>query len=84
MYLQQIHLKNDTTHTIRIRYTKQRNPNSNSSNARITLDKFVTYQKQPNYFIPPASSDTTKSKKSSSARMPTQQYDPKDKPKGSN
>jgi hypothetical protein len=74
-------LKNDTTHTIRVRYTKQRNPNSNRMDARITLDKFVTYQKQPNLFLPPTSSDTTKSKQSSSARMPTQQYDPKEKPK---
>ena len=73
----------DSTHSIRIRYTHQRNPNANSQNARITFDKFVLYQRQPNYFIPPASSDTTKSK-TSSARMPTQQYDPKDKPKGSN
>jgi len=75
-------LKNDSIHTIRLRYTKQRNPNSNNANARITFDKFVTYQKQPNLFVPPASD--TKSKQSSSVRMPTQQYDPKDKPKGSN
>lgn len=75
-------LENDTTHTIRVRYTKQRNPNSNNQNARITLDKFVTYWKQGNLFVPPASD--TKSKQSSSARMPTQQYDPKEKPKGSN
>ena len=77
-------LQNDSVHTIRLRYTKQRNPNSNSQSARITFDKFVTYQKQSNLYIPPTSTDTSKSKQSSSARKPTQLYDPKDEPKGSN
>ena len=45
-------LKNDTTHVIRIRYTHQRNPNSNSANARITFDKFVIYSKQGTYYAP--------------------------------
>jgi len=45
-------LDNSIQHTIRIRYTRQRNPNSNSQNARITFDKFVIYQKQPTYYSP--------------------------------
>ena len=51
-------LKNDSVHVIRVRYTHQRNPNSNSQYARINLDKFVTYYSQGNLYIPP--SDTAK------------------------
>jgi hypothetical protein len=45
-------LKNDTTHVIRVRYTRQRNPNANSQAARINLDKFVIYWRQNALYIP--------------------------------
>jgi len=53
----------NTAHSIRIRYTRQRNPNANSGNARINLDKFVTYYHQGTYYPPPGS--------------PAEQYDQK-------
>ena len=46
-------LENNVPHNIRIRYTRQRNPNSNNANARINLDKFVTYFHQSTYYQPP-------------------------------
>jgi hypothetical protein len=60
---------NNAFHKIRVRYTHQRNPNANSANARITLDKFVYYWRQPNYIAPPGTA------------TPTQQYE---QPKTSN
>jgi len=39
-------LDNTKSHIIRIRYTGQRNPKSNSTHARINIDKFVIYQSQ--------------------------------------
>ncbi|MCI0528184.1 MAG: hypothetical protein L0Y56_12165, partial [Nitrospira sp.] len=39
-------------HVIRIRYTGQHNPKTNSDKARITHDKFVTYYRQDNYYPP--------------------------------
>jgi len=45
-------LDNSVYHSIRIRYTKQRNPKSNSQNARINLDKLVTYYQQGTYYAP--------------------------------
>jgi hypothetical protein len=64
-------LVDSVEHTIRVRYTHQRNPNANSGNARINLDKFVIYQKQPTYYAP---------KNPAPAKM---QYEP-DAPKRSN
>ena len=58
-------LNNDTTHVIRVRYTHQRNPNANSSNARINLDKFTYYVRQGNYNASP-----------SGPKPATQQYEP--------
>ena len=52
-------LENNVSHTIRVRYTKQRNPNSNSQNARINLDKFVTYFHQGTYYVPPVPQPAT-------------------------
>jgi hypothetical protein len=46
-------LENNVSHKIRIRFTGQRNPNSNSQAARITNDKFVTYYHQGIYYHPP-------------------------------
>jgi len=43
-------LEDNVGHTIRIRYTAQRNPNANSQKARINLDKFVTYTHQGNFY----------------------------------
>ena len=48
-------LENNASHKIRVRYTGQRNPNSNSGNARINLDKFTTYFRQGTYYLPPNS-----------------------------
>ena len=50
---------NNAYHKIRVRYTHQRNPNSNNANARITLDKFVTYFRQGTYYKPPAPAPAT-------------------------
>jgi hypothetical protein len=58
-------LDQSKTHTIRVRYTAQRNPNSNSQNARINLDKFTYYFRQGNYYAP----------KSDSIKPATQQYE---------
>jgi hypothetical protein len=46
-------LENNVGHTIRVRYTRQRNPNSNNANARINLDKFRYYFHQSTYYQPP-------------------------------
>jgi hypothetical protein len=46
-------LENNVAHTIRVRYTRQRNPNSNNANARINLDKFTYYFHQSTYYQPP-------------------------------
>jgi hypothetical protein len=46
-------LENNVAHTIRVRYTRQRNPNANSANARINLDKFTYYYHQGTYYQPP-------------------------------
>ena len=46
-------LDNNVAHNIRVRYTRQRNPNANSGNARINLDKFVTYYRQGSFYHPP-------------------------------
>jgi len=61
-------LKNDTTHVIRVRYTKQRNPNANSGAARINLDKLVTYYRQGTFYPP---------KNPAPARMQYEQDQPK-------
>jgi len=55
-------LDNNKDHVIRVRYTAQRNPNSNSSTARINLDKFVTYY-TPGTFYPPPTEQKKKSTK---------------------
>jgi len=51
--------ENGASHVIRVRYTAQRNPNSNNANAQINLDKFVIYQRQGNYYAPPGAQSAT-------------------------
>ena len=52
-------LENNASHTVRVRYTHQRNPNSNNANARINLDKFVTYFRQGTYYVPSSPAPAT-------------------------
>lgn len=47
-------LDNTKENSIRIRYTGQRNPNTNSTKARINIDKFMTYTHQGSYYPPPS------------------------------